>query len=214
MATGYTQDVLTGKITSLPQFARACARNFGALINMRDDSLDAPFPSKGFKPSSYNAKQLPGAIRRITNLVKLSEKELAAAFAKYKKRSLKYYHDGIAKTKQAREQCEQLLAQVREWTPPTNEHKAMKEFMTQQLTSTVEYDGDASYYEGEIAKLNQMTVWEWHDKQLQDAARDINYHRKTQSEEVERTAKRNQWIFALEASLTPKPAKKKKAGKR
>lgn len=41
---------------TFPEFAMRCARNFGALIMMRDEPLDAPIPEK-FEPSGYYKKE-------------------------------------------------------------------------------------------------------------------------------------------------------------
>ena len=46
MPTGYTAEILNGEIKTFPEFAKKCARAFGAMIHMRDDSLDATYKKK------------------------------------------------------------------------------------------------------------------------------------------------------------------------
>jgi hypothetical protein len=56
MPTGYTAKLME-EGQSFPEFAMRCARNFGALIMMRDESLDVPIPEQ-FEPSDYYRKKL------------------------------------------------------------------------------------------------------------------------------------------------------------
>lgn len=52
MPTGYTSPLYEGKEISFEQFALRCARNFGALVMMREEPLDTPIPEK-FNPCEY-----------------------------------------------------------------------------------------------------------------------------------------------------------------
>ena len=58
MPTGFTCDIKDG--ITFERFALNCARAFGALINMRDDSLDAEIPDE-IKPSDHHVKALAEA---------------------------------------------------------------------------------------------------------------------------------------------------------
>jgi len=44
MPTGYTLDLYDGKNITFKEFVMKCAGAFGALISMKDESLDAPIP--------------------------------------------------------------------------------------------------------------------------------------------------------------------------
>lgn len=54
MPTGYTHKIKDGM--TFKEYALRCARNFGALMDMRDDPMDAPIPI--FTPSGYHEEKL------------------------------------------------------------------------------------------------------------------------------------------------------------
>jgi hypothetical protein len=99
---------------------------------------------------------------------------------------------------------EAMLANVNEWEPPTSEHARLKEFMREQLESSIKWDcGD-----GTIAypKPVDKTPAEWRAERLASLASDIAYHEREWRKEVERTESRNEWIKSLRDSLNLTPA--------
>ena len=60
MPTGYTAPIYEGEENfTFKKFAMRCARNFGALIEMRGEPLDAEIDfDKCFQPSDYYKKAL------------------------------------------------------------------------------------------------------------------------------------------------------------
>ena len=64
MPTGYTADVMDGKVTDFKLFAMQCARAFGALVIMRDEPLNAEIPDE-FSPSNYHFQELEQARERL-----------------------------------------------------------------------------------------------------------------------------------------------------
>lgn len=57
MATGYTYELIDKPETTFEAFALRCSRAFGALIEMREESADAPIPTE-IKPSTYHLDAL------------------------------------------------------------------------------------------------------------------------------------------------------------
>lgn len=57
MPSGYTSDIYHGKDVTFKEFALKCARNFGALMHMRDESLDTPIRLKNLE-DSYHKNEL------------------------------------------------------------------------------------------------------------------------------------------------------------
>ena len=68
----YTYELVDKKLT-FPQFAMRCARAFGALIEMRDDSMDAPIPDE-FSPSDYHVKAKAKAEETLKRLRSISRR--------------------------------------------------------------------------------------------------------------------------------------------
>jgi len=60
MPTAYTSFVADNENFTFPEFAMLCAREFGALISMRDEPLDTPVPER-FEPDDFYRKQYEAA---------------------------------------------------------------------------------------------------------------------------------------------------------
>jgi hypothetical protein len=197
MPTGYTADVVDGKVTDFPTFALQCARAFGALIEMRDAPNDAPIPDE-FKASTYHADRVEQARGELEALNLLSQDERRmAADAEYET-ELQRRRESEAKTVVVRERLNAMLADVEAWEPPTLEHFELKRFMQQQLNETLKWDGRGLYHD---EPLERKTPDEWYEAQRTRLERDIVYHTKHHAEEVERVKGRNAWVKALRESL-------------
>ncbi len=93
MPTGYTAEILDGKITTFPQFAKQCMRAFGATIHMRDDDMDAEFTPR--TPSDYYAKEIKKANQVIKEAELLTDEEIIDARKKELQESKASYTKGI-----------------------------------------------------------------------------------------------------------------------
>lgn len=198
MPTGYTAAVSDGTVTDFPDFALQCARAFGALIMMRDEPSNAPIP-ESFQPSDYSAKKLEKARNKVSELQAMTPEACdVAALADYNAQCESRAARVLGNTL-TRERYEAMLTKVNAWEPPTPDHVHMKEFMVEQLESSINFD--CSVYSED--PLIQKTGLEWRIDQLATARRDIAYHAKASAEELERTATRNAWVKALRDSLAP-----------
>ncbi|MBS3155164.1 hypothetical protein J4404_01555, partial [Candidatus Woesearchaeota archaeon] len=74
MPTGYTY-IIGEKDITFKEFALRCARGFGALVEMRDDSLEARIPNK-FYPCSYHKEQIGEAQKQLDRVQNMSLKEV------------------------------------------------------------------------------------------------------------------------------------------
>jgi len=196
MPTGYTHRVQNGEITTLRDFAMVCARAFGATITMRDDPSDKPIPEK-FEPTDYHLKAIKEAEERF-NLLRNMTKEQAEqeAKAQYEKR-VANQKQGLERIAQESARYRKMLAQIQEWQPP-EELNGIKDFMTQQITSSLEFDCQTSYYNTDIKPL---TGDEWLITEMKDVSEDIAYHTREHASEVKRVDDRNHWLATLRASL-------------
>jgi hypothetical protein len=195
MPTGYTWSIKEGKVTSLKQFAMECARAFGACAELRDD-MTALIPEE-FKPSDYHSKELAKARRDLTKAKAMTLEEAEA-------QSMRDYQHGLEEDRKYKEDkvetkksYQAMIAQVKEWKPPTKEHVGLKEFMLQQLNDSIEHD--CIHYPRE--KREKLSALRYRAQQIVDAEEDIKYHEKEYAEEVERCRKRTQWIRDLRISL-------------
>lgn len=198
MPTGYTAPIADG--ITFEQFAWSCARALGALVMMRDEPNNAPIPDR-FEPSDYHQKKHEETHAELDQINAMSAAELTeCAFADHRS-ELQTYRDYIAKEAALLGKYETMLAKINAWTPPTSDHVGMKDFMIEQITTSIKHDCDSTYWHGQIASLGDPMPDAWKAKRVEKLQSDLAYHEKAYREEVERTDKRNQWIKSLRDSL-------------
>jgi hypothetical protein len=202
MPTGYTAE-LCDRDVSFEKFILSCARNFGALIEMRDDPADAPIPQE-FQPSKWHRDALAAARGNLDKLEKMSDAEAEAA-------ATKEYEDAIAedariasKRIEVRKRLLGMRRRVEEWIPPTKDHDGLKRFMLEQLDMTIEQDGAPWTMHHE-----RKTGEQWRKESIEVERRSIEYHVEENLKEIERTNGRNRWIADLRCSLEQKANKEK-----
>lgn len=174
-----------------------CARAFGACVLMRDDPSDKPIPEK-FEPSSYHKDQIKNAKMRLEQLNGMNEKEAEEKAQKEWEASLAAYEEIMNAKKHQKDSYEKMLAKVQDWTPPGDDHREFKEFMISQIKESIRFDCG---YEPTKPQPKAQDANDWKEAQLKQAQKDIDYHTKAYSEEVERTDGRNKWIGDLRNSL-------------
>lgn len=197
MTTGYTADVCNGKLTDFKQFAIRCAHAFGPLIDLREEGMDSVIPE--FKPSPYYSSALLEAKAELAQVRSMTERECA-------QKADKEHQDGLDADKKYNEERlrikERLLAmrsQAADWTPPTSEHQGLKDFMIQQLDSTIEFDCTPSTYYLDSHKRRSGA--EWKREKVASLERNIEYYQKELDREIARVAGNNRWVAQLRASL-------------
>lgn len=195
MPTGYTSKIYEGVSQTFGEFALACARNFGALVEMRDEPMDAPIPFE-FQPSPYHSEALRKAQEHLGRLVVMSTNEAAELATKEFTEAEKSWKESRAKQVELRARYNAMLTQVTAWQPPTEEHKGLKEFMTDQLLECLRSDCATMR-----AYPTQRSGAEWLKEQRDRATKDIDYHTKQLAEERKRAQERTAWVRALRASL-------------
>jgi ATP-dependent Lon protease len=154
MPTGYTAGIIDGKIKTFSEFAKTCISAF--CIHMRDDDLD-----KSYKPrivDEYNFKNLKEAKHELEKIKTLSDSKIISDTEKELKKNKKYYEEQINKIHKNKEKLEDFLQKAYDYISPSKDHKEIKTFMIEQLQTTIDHDGDASYYEEELNKIKYQLI--------------------------------------------------------
>jgi hypothetical protein len=201
MPTAITSGIADGM--TFPEFIRRCARSFGAFITMRDDPMDAPFPEKIEPDISYYTTSLSQDKKRLAKLKKMSPDEIAAAAKKEYDKNIASYKGYITKTTELKEKYIKILFDVHKWVPPTPDHINLKNFMIEQLTTSIEHDCNNAYYESRIKELKKLSPKKWHAQEIKMIEDSIKYDQKHIKSEIERAAERTKWIQDLIKSLPP-----------
>lgn len=195
MATGYTADVQSGKVTDFQTFALKCARAFGALIEMRDSDMDAPIPDS-FKPDSYHAKALIDARAELVRLRAMSGTQADKQASADYREAIEEWDRAQTERALRRERYQSMLTHVRAWKPPSKDHVGLKDFMIQQLTESMEFEGDDDRWK---PKLKDGATWR--SDAIVRAQENVTYHEKHHGEDVKRATERTEWVQQLRDSL-------------
>lgn len=189
MPTGYTTDLPE----TFREYALRCARAFGALVDLREEPLDAPIP-EAFAPSDHHSKALAKAREslRVAQAWTPAEAEAAAQRA---------YQGERRRHEKERQRCEalaaryaEMLAQVKAWKPPTPDHQELKTFMREQLEIS---KSDCTVYPLDPP----LSGVKFRAEKIRQAQDDIVYHLAEHREEITRATARTAWIAALRNSL-------------
>jgi len=206
MPTGYTAPVQDGTITELSDFALICARAFGAMVLLRDSdqSLEATrrFIAEGAyaESSSYYEERLTEARARLDALLAMNDADaLAAAQAE---RDSAEEREREREEKRLRElaRYETMIAKVKAWPAPTTEHERFKDFMLDQLRSSIDFD--CRPFSMPLPEVSLA----WRDTEIEREVASIARCEEEIAKERERNDGRRAWITALIDSLEAVPA--------
>lgn len=194
MPTGYTAPIADG--ISFEKFLLSCAREFGALIMMRDDPSDTPIPER-FEASDYDQRELKRLREEMTRLDGMSHADAEDAarldYNAQMERRAQYIRDKHA----LRAKYAAMLAQAKDWTPPTPDHQGLKDFMVKQIEESIDFDCNVYPEDAPRQKAGE----DWLSEQIIETRRWIAYHEAEHAKKVERTENRNAWVKALRDSL-------------
>lgn len=195
MPTGYTADIAKG--ITFEQFAMDCARAFGATISMRDEPAGTPIPDE-FKPSEYHNNAINSAKAELACLQKMSHADIEKAAADEHEKAEAHRLQRISEVRALRAKYESMLTQAADWVPPSPEHEEMKSFMLQQISTSIDFDCSENYY---LEPSPRQSGQQWHASRVKIVTDNIEYHAKEHQKELERCAKRTEWVRLLRQSL-------------
>jgi len=203
MPTGYTAGILDGEITTFQQFAKQCMRNFGAVIHMRDEPMNAEYTPR--TPSDYHVKKISEAKQLLKDAEALTDEEIINTRRAKLEEDKAYNLKGIEKAKVGAKALNDMLKDVRKWNPPTTEHTGIKDFMIDQIVKTIDFDCGTKYYDERLAKIElellTLKPKAIREEMIAQAKKDFEYHTKEYNRDVEMCAKSNQWVSDLLTSL-------------
>lgn len=91
-----------------------------------------------------------------------------------------------------------MLEQVHAWQPPTKDHQGLKEFMIQQLESSIEWDKHD--YSSRLSE--KRSAEEFKQLFLDTIEKNISYYEEQMEKEARTINERNEWIDQLVESLS------------
>lgn len=190
MVTGYTAPIVSKEGISFNDFVLHCSKAF--IIRMKERSGDVP---EKFECSNYHLKRTEEAKKKYEEFTQLSEEDKKKQWQEEINKIKKSLKESNLKTLEAKEKYEDMLIKVRQWTPPTKDHQGLKDFMIQQIESSIEYD--IHFFKRTYIKDYNT----WINEKIEKLNNDISYHTNKYRKEVKRVNEMNEWIKKLRESL-------------
>ena len=196
MPTGYTASIKDG--IDFKTFVMNCARAFGACVTIRDEPGGGDRIPEVFEPSDHHAMAVARARYDLAAIAAMTPAELEQAasneWAVSEARRLSRLDD----IHNQREAYKAMLNKVLAWVPPTPEHEGLRDFMQEQITTSISFDCDGGSYTTPIVR---MTGEDWAASRRASLEKDVRYHENEHAKEVDRAANRTAWVRALRESL-------------
>lgn len=189
------------KNQTFEQFVWTCARAFGALVMMRDESLGTKIDIESLtKPSDHYVESIKEYSEKINLLENMTDAEKSIHGQQKIASQLEYARSQIGSDKEERSKIEDMIKQVIIWESPSDEHDGLKTFMLEQLTESIKYNLD-EYYQEQIDRLTTMNPIDYYNQELEGAKNSLAYYEKAYTEELERCRTRKDWLIKLIESV-------------
>lgn len=173
------------------QFAMSCAGVDALNIDVR--RMEAAKPD-----TSHFDEAIREARSRMARLGSLYADEIVAQFNDYVANALRVLEQEKRKQELEIAHVEMFIGFANEWNPPTPDHDKLKTVMMMHLTRSL---NPSNLYDAEIERINALTPQLWHKAEVNDCLRKIQKAKKNRAEEIERCAKRTEWVQQLRKSL-------------
>ena len=195
MPTGYTQQIIDGKVKTPREFLHLCLRNFGICICMRDEPFDesqedyTEYLKKSYQDTiGYYSKKLENANKEYTRILNLSDDDLYEMYVEKFTNDRDYYQkitDGINKQNA---QYQSFYDAIENWKC-SEEFSNIKEFALNQIDISKENE---NYYKNELSK-KMLTKeefiadgkYKYKENLLKSAEQDVNYNQERLDEAIE-----------------------------
>ena len=197
MPTGYTAGIIDGEITTFEQFATQCTRAFGATIHMRDNPMDSPYEPR--TPSDYHTNSIQSKRERLEEIESMSDEKIVEDFNTQLGEDLKYHQTKMEEDKRNLEKLNSMLESAKSWIPPTEDHQSFRNFMIEQIESTIKVDGDPSYHVNKMVGIKKqmeegINPKEYREETIQEIKGQISYHETEYQKELVRCKDSNDWM--------------------
>ena len=199
MVTGYTAHIKKG--VTFKQFALCCAKAFGACASLRDNNKIKFDEIPEIKPSTYHKERLTELrekLKWLDNLTEAEKEKIAKGLVGRAKKNWKRYENG---KKRKRELYENMLNELSKWRPPSLNHIALKDFMEEQLVSTIQHDCEPRKFQYSYYYEEEITPEAWFERERMDVEYSIQRHLKEYYAEIHRARDNKKWIAKLKESL-------------
>jgi hypothetical protein len=192
MVTGYTADVVDGKIKTLGQFAKQCMKAF--VPQMRDLPIDAGFVPA--VPDEYYDEKVQELEQDLAELQQTTEEELWAQRQASLKADLKCYMWNRRQVVLENRRIRKMLVLAKDFVPPTKDHNGIKLFMIEQLETTLQShypDKWDSYIDALKKQINEKMPKNYKAKLIKAKEKELRKAYDERTSEIKKCELMNEW---------------------
>jgi hypothetical protein len=200
MPSNFTHHILSDQGTTL---AAMVTRFAHAFYKGGADNIDAPLASISVPPHFYTERE--EAKDRLDRALAFDDATWAEKAATNGAEYIRYYTDAKAYKAAVRARYEAMVARVEDWTPPSQNHQALKDFILAHLAECMDVDcplGEAEQYDEMIEKAKfEITGPELKAQYLEAARKDFDRRDEQLRLRVAEVTMANGWIEQLQENL-------------
>lgn len=203
MPTGYTAGIEDGRITTGKDFLKLCTRAFGIAIELKDEPLSVPTPTK-FEPDTYYKKRLEDEKANFEKFKAMSFEEARAEMVRAYEDRIDMYKSMLEGSLKRNEQYAKVRAEVEDWNPPTPDHIELKKFALKQIDMCIDTQEQIDRYReyaNEELDDSDSAVAEYIHEQTEFHRQGVKRAKESWDDEIKRTEDKNKWMELFLNSL-------------
>lgn len=203
MPTGYTVGIEDGTITTGKDFLKLCTRAFGIAMDLRDEPLSVPTPTK-FKPKTYYKDRLEKEKAELEKCRKMSFEDAKAKMINAHADRVKMYKSIAERYIENNKKYAKVRAEVEAWNPPTLEHYDLKKFALKQIDMCIEkqeYIDECLQKANEELDNSNEAVERYISEEIESCYKSVIRAKEDWDKEVARAASKNIWMEEFLNSL-------------
>lgn len=204
MPTGYTAFIEDGDITTGREFLLLCSRNFGVAIDVRDEPLSVPTPTK-FEPNAYYKNSYEDSLKKLKNAKTLTFDEAKRQRQLEHDEKVRRARETVSKMAELNKRYQKVRNEVESWVPPTDDHSGIKRFALEQIDMCVNQNKDMFEYYQKILNVpfddSDVAVRAYMRENIASCKDAVRWARENYEKEIQRASEKTQFMQSFLSSL-------------
>ena len=200
--TGYTCDIVNGKIKTAEDYLKNCLYAFGVLISYRDADHGTELPDE-IPLDTYHINQIESAKKHLEEYKARTDDEWREALRKDLEREQESYNKAIKENQEMLDRINPIKAKIEAWNCG-EKYADVKKFALEQLNMT-EPDDTEWYVEGikayEKALSDETEFQAWKQRNIEMAQRVLDYEVQHAEEDRQRHQKVNDYLSGFKKEI-------------
>lgn len=200
--TGYTCDIVNGKINTAEDYLKNCLYAFGVLISYRDSNHGTELPDE-IPLDTYHIKNVDTEKKRLEEYKARTDDEWREELKKNLEHEQESYNKTLKENQEMLDRINPIKAKIEAWNCG-EKYADVKKFALEQINMT-EADDTQWYVDGikayEKALSDETEFQAWKQRQIEMAQRDYEYELQHAEEDRQRHKKFNDYLSGFKKEI-------------